>query len=407
MYGVRITLRGESQAASLTRRAIPSRVMADASTQRLPALDWLRGLVIVLMAVDHASGTFNAGRFVTDSSFLWTAGTAIPVDQFLLRWVTHLCAPTFVFLAGTSLALSSARRSARGESRRAIDGALLKRGALLALLDPLWMSLGFFRWTTIILQVLFALGIGMMLMVPLRRLSARVLLIGALAFLTVSELLVGAGLALGGSDQPTLLTAVLLSAGQFPLGLGRVQTLIAGYPVLPWLAVMVLGHVFGTYLLSPGALDRVARKLVTWGVAALLSFLVVRGANGYGNMSLLRDDGSLVHFLHCSKYPPSLSYLALELGLMALLLAGFFALARAGVRELLSPLALLGQTSLFFYLLHVHLLEVASHALGARGALSITVTMLAAIGVIVVLWDSCEHYLRYKQAHPDGWTRYL
>ena len=90
--------------------------MTAASERRLPALDWLRGLVIVLMALDHASGTFNAGRLVTDATVLYQPGTPLPAAQFFTRWVTHVCAPAFVFLAGAALALSIEKHRARGEA---------------------------------------------------------------------------------------------------------------------------------------------------------------------------------------------------------------------------------------------------------------------------------------------------
>src|SRR5436853_6786508 len=99
-----------------TKVAVPMAVLKPTS-RRLPALDWLRGLVMILMTVDHASGTFNAGRLMTDSLALYQPGTALPASQFLTRWMTHLCAPTFVFLAGAALALSVEKRQAAGDPR--------------------------------------------------------------------------------------------------------------------------------------------------------------------------------------------------------------------------------------------------------------------------------------------------
>ncbi len=106
---------------------------------RLVALDWMRGLVMMLMALDHSSGEFNAGRLFTDGVFVYQAGTALPTAQFLTRWVTHLCAPTFVFLAGASLALQVGRRTASGESAWAIDRHLLIRGLVIAGFE-IWVS---------------------------------------------------------------------------------------------------------------------------------------------------------------------------------------------------------------------------------------------------------------------------
>lgn len=371
---------------------------------RFDAIDLLRGLVIALMTIDHASGAFNAGRFFSDGSFFWKPGTPIPEAQFFLRFITHLCAPTFVFLAGTSIALSSARRSARGESLASIDRALLVRGAFIALLDPLWMSLGFFGYSALLFQVMYTLGASMMLMVPLRRLSLRTLALGALVFCLASEALVGLGvIASGGS--PSLPVALLLSGGRFPLPFARPSELIVAYPVLPWLALMMLGHAFGTWLLS-GPRD-IVRKLLGWGAASLALFVIVRGANGYGNMRLLREAPGLAQWLHVSKYPPSLSYVTLELGLAALLLALFFHITRQRTAPALAPLRLLGQTALFFYLLHAHLLEGASLLLGMHSRAGIAVTLLAALVALVVLLPACARYARYKRAHPNGLARYV
>jgi len=111
--------------------------------KRLPAIDAIRGIIMVLMTLDHASHVFNAGRYVTDSARWYVPGSVIPVAQFLTRWITHICAPTFIFLAGLVLAQSVARRQAGGESVASIDTFLLKRGIFILLLDPLWMSLAF------------------------------------------------------------------------------------------------------------------------------------------------------------------------------------------------------------------------------------------------------------------------
>jgi len=364
---------------------------------RLPALDWLRGVVMVLMTIDHASGAFNAGRLMTDSAGMYHPGMPLPGAQFLTRWITHLCAPTFVFLAGAALALSVERRRAAGESERAIDRFILTRGLFIAALDPLWMSWVFVPGQ-IILQVLYAIGAGMMAMAALRRLDDRWLLALALLVVGAGELLTGAVLlATGGA--PTLPFALLLTGGLF-------GWLIVGYPLLPWLAMMVLGWCFARRLgTAPPA--GVARSLLRAGLASLAVFAVVRGLDGYGNMGLGREDGSLVQWLHVSKYPPSLSYTTLELGLMALCLGAFFALQRREQPAAMRPLLVLGQTALFFYLLHVHVLELASWALGLSHRAGLAATYLAAAATVLALYPLCVWYRGYKAAHPTGWPRYV
>ena len=131
---------------------------------RIRAIDWVRGLVIALMTVDHAGSIFDAAHMRGDSA-RWVPGTPLPAGEFLTRWVTHLCAPTFVLLAGASLALSAEKR--RGEPGQ--TRFIVTRGLLIAALDPLWMSLGFARYRVLVFQVLYAIGMSLVCMAALRR----------------------------------------------------------------------------------------------------------------------------------------------------------------------------------------------------------------------------------------------
>src|SRR5436309_1162194 len=214
---------------------------------RLPALDWMRGLVMLLMTTDHASGAFNAGRLMTDATWLYRPGTPLPAAQFMTRWISHLCAPTFVFLAGAALALSIERRLQQGESSRRVDRHLLVRGLFLAALDPLWMTWAFVPGN-VLLQVMYAIGMSLVCMTFLRRLRTSWLVGLSLGLILSGEALIG--LVTGGHETPPLWVALLLSGGRFPKSwLGRNFDLLIAYPLLPWLAIMVLGWVFGRYLL--------------------------------------------------------------------------------------------------------------------------------------------------------------
>jgi hypothetical protein len=176
---------------------------------------------------------------------------------------------------------------------------------------------------------------------------------------------------------------------------------------------MTFGYACAGYLVAARQAGRVEALLVRAGLFALALFLLVRGLNGYGNMALLRDDASLVHFLHVSKYPPSLSYVALELGIMALLLAGFFRLERtlgelpAPLRALLGPLGVLGQAALFFYVLHVHVIGAVVLLLGLAHEAGIAASVIGATLAVLALYPPSARYQRYKAAHPDGLARYL
>jgi len=370
-----------------------------ASGSRLLAIDWLRGLVMVLMTLDHASEAFNAGRLFTDSARF--DRPVLPLADFFTRWVSHLCAPTFVFLAGTSLALSIARRTREGDRPADIDRHLVLRGLIITALE-VWMSVvfgtgGHSPHPALVLQVLYAIGMGMVCMAALRRIPARWLLLLGLGGWVASEALAGWALSQDGA---------LATAGKLLfLGGGVGQHVLVGYPLFPWLCTMVLGFCFGTWLLAQpaeGRAERAARLLVGWGGALLALYVVVRGLNGVGNMALYRHDNSPVQWLHVSKYPPSLAYWGLELGLAALLLSLAFSL-----RLHAWPLLLLGQTALFYYLLHAHLLVLASIALGMHRRTGLLATYLAAAAVLVALLPLCRWYLGYKRAHPRGWPQYI
>jgi uncharacterized membrane protein len=236
-------------------------------------------------------------------------------------------------------------------------------------------------------------------MVALRRLPDSWLLGLALFLVVGSEALIGLGLALTGGE-PNALLALLITGGS-------VGGLLVAYPILPWLGVMLLGWCFGKRLVhvDRGAL---ARRLASAGLVALGIFVIVRGLDGYGNMRLYREDASLVQWLHVSKYPPSLSYDALELGLMALCLAAFVSVERRGdLARILQPIGVLGQTALFFYLLHIHVLTLVAGALGVSHAEGLPATYGGALAVVVALYPVCGLYRRYKLAHPDGWARYV
>ena len=370
---------------------------------RYVALDWMRGIVMVLMAVDHASGAYNKGRLFTDSIFLYQPGMELPAPQFFTRWITHICAPTFLFLAGTALALSVEKRQRARESNTSIDRYLLTRGLIIAALDPILIS-RFWGYGSVMLQVLFAIGVSLVLMIPLRRLRTTWLLGASLGFIFFGELLTGALLRL--SDEGTLFGALLIHGGEFP-------RLLVSYPVFPWLAVMVLGFVFGRKLLrirdSTSGRWSPERMLFLGGGASLAVFGIVRALNHYGNMLLLRENGSLIQGLHVSKYPPSLSFLTLELGLMAIILSLLFRIQGKGQRSMRlgNPILVFGQTAFFFYVLHIVVLEMSARALNLHARMGLGTAYLATIAVLILLYPCCLWYRRYKAAHPGGWARYI
>jgi uncharacterized membrane protein len=359
----------------------------------------MRGLVMVLMVIDHASMAFDGHHVAHDSALYEDAATMpLPAAEFFTRWITHLCAPTFVFLAGTALALSIERRVLKGMDAWAIDKNILIRGAIIALMDPTLISLGSGWWT---FSVLTAIGVSMMCMAPLRRLPTWGLLAVGLGWIALGE--VPTGWLWHPPGNPSVLAAFAVA----PYG---TDSLSIKYPLFPWLAVMVLGWVFGRHLVRVGAgATRVSGKTILWisGAASLVVFAVVRGISGYGNMFLPRSDSSWQQWLHVSKYPPSLTYCALELGILLLCLALLRTIEpRIGVRQN-GVFLVFGQTAMFFYLAHRLAFEIPATRFGLRGVGNLTTTYAVAAVMLVLLYPVCRWYRSFKAAHPDSFLRYI
>ena len=372
---------------------------ADRLRQRVATIDWMRGLVMILMVIDHASMAFDGDHLSHDSALYADAMTmALPAGEFLTRWMTHLCAPTFVFLAGTALALSVERRVVNGVNPWSIDRNILARGAIIALMDPTLISLGSGWWT---FSVLTAIGLAMIGMVPLRRLPTWGLLSFGVGWLVFGEIVTGR---LWSPPGNTGVIASFLVAPYDAPGLS------IKYPVLPWLAIMALGWVFGRHLIHHAAgLSAVSGKKVLWwgGAAALVTFAVARGLNGYGNMFLMRVDGSWQQWLHVSKYPPSLTYAALELGILFLCLALLRTIEpKIGVREN-GPFLVFGQTAMFFYLVHRLAFEIPATYFGLRGVGGLGTTWAVAPVMLLLLYPACRWYRTLKAAHPKSLLKYL
>ena len=367
------------------------------SAGRFPAIDVMRGLVMVLMTIDHASEAMNHGRVFTDSIFFWKPGSPLPAAQFLTRWITHLCAPTFVLLAGTSLAIAVASRRDKGDSERAIDRYILSRGALIVAFEVLWMSPVMLGPGRVLFQVLYAIGASLMCMAALRRLSDR-------GLAAVGVVILVGGEAAAGALQALHVDRSIPAALLFVPGFFADRQFIIAYPLLPWLGIMTLGWVLGRRLMvwrAAGNDARAPRVLATLGLLALAAFVVLRAVDGYGNMLLHRDDLSFVQWLHVSKYPPSLTFATLELGIAAVVLSVLFVVTRIE-RPALAPLRLFGQVALFYYLLHIHMLHLAAWTLGIREKLGLESAYVGALITLLVLYPACRWYRSYKTRRPSS-----
>lgn len=390
---------------------------------RLVALDAWRGLIIALMVLDHVRDFFHAGAFfyaATDPAQTYTG-------LFLTRWITHLCAPTFVLLAGLSIRLQREKCKATP----ALSRYLLTRGLWLVVLEFTIVSFGFnMGQPFFFVQILYAIGVSMAVMAALIRLPAWA--VAALGAVLIS----GAPLLIAPLADATGLLGALRTMTVLPGGLPGGHGIVL-YPFIPWLGVMCLGYGYGHVFTLPGAQRN--RIVAATAVALLLGFAAVRGINGYGDLAPWRTFPAAVRtvesFLNVTKYPASPDYVMVTLGTSMLL---FLALDRFGggaMRLLLT----FGRTSLFTYIAHIYVLHglqfllgamlgfplasfcgyLASFALAGMGGHSDTLTSLQHWGfslwavygiwlaVLLLVYPLARWCERLKQRRSDWWLRYL
>ncbi len=371
-----------------------------AQSKRIASIDWMRGFVMILMVLDHASMAYNAQHLSSDSAANFVSGTPLPEFAFFTRWISHLCAPVFVFLAGTALAISIERKLAKGFDSRKIDADIFLRGAFIALLDPTIISIFSGRIT---IQVLYAIGVSMICMSLLRRFSTSALLLIAFSWITFGELLTAQFWPPQDNIQ-TIINALLFSTYSSP-------DLVIKYPLFPWLSMMILGWVFGRYLLafSDGKMrvSPIALSL-TFGTLFLGLFFLIRFYNDYGNMFLYRDDNSWQHWLHVSKYPTSAAFTFLELGIMAIILGFMMIIERFIGSRPNGILLVLGQTSMIFYLIHRLIFEGSATFGGLRHFADINMAYIVSLIALSLLYPFCLWYRGFKAKHSNSiFLRYL
>lgn len=375
---------------------------------RYHAVDALRGVIMILMAIDHASAFIarqHASEFWAGAMSAYSA--AFP---FLTRLITHLCAPGFFFLMGAGAYWFAASRRAAGWTDGAIARRLALRGLVIVavaqliegplpflqeLLKPAAVRLNritapppidgsSFYWALVVLT-----GLGLVLMV------CAVLVVWARPWmwLTVSALcllLTNSFLPADGKPGP-LWHALLLAPGLS-------QHVLVVYPVIPWLAGAAAGIYFAhRWRLYPATAPR---WVALTGAALLATGIALRAAGGWGNLRVPRDAG-WIEFLNNVKYPPSAVFWALSLGVNLLILATLLRWPRAVVQ----PLKVFGQTPLFFYFAHLYLLFAAGYLFFPEAG-SLAQAWLAWAIALLCLYPLCHWFLRFKQATPiDSWWR--
>ena len=381
--------------------------------ERLESVDLLRGIVMVVMALDHVRDYFTDVRF--DPADLSQTTAAL----FLTRWVTHFCAPAFVLLAGTAAYLAGRRRT-RGELSR----FLLTRGLWLVVLELTvvrWAWMFNFNYTTELLfvQVIWAIGVSMLALAALVWLP-----VTAIAAIGVG--MIAAHNAFDGISPQELgawgpLWTLLHVQAPIPLGTG--QVIFVAYPLVPWIGVMAAGYALGPLLLRPAPERR--RLLFRLGAALTAAFVVLRALNVYGDPAPWSEQETagrtLLSFLNTTKYPPSLLFLLMTLG-PCLMVLPWLEHVRGAVA---SFFVTIGRVPLFYYVLHLYLIHATALAVGTLAGFPpsafltvwlnlpdgwgypLPVVYLVWAGVVLALYPACRWFAGVKARRREAWLSYL
>ena len=400
---------------------------ASLSRSRVMSIDLVRGLVMIIMALDHIRDFFlKVSNASADTITLDPTNPATTTPGlFFTRWITHFCAPTFLLLTGVSAYLYGQKRS-----KNELSLFLLKRGVFLVLVEMIIITLG---WTfnplynLFILQVIWAIGASMIVMSLLVRLSYTTILAIGLLIVFGHNLL----------DNPSIsdplkggMLADLTYFGHFAVyNIDSNHFIIVIYSFLPWTGVMAIGYCMGKWYGKSMDAQKRKKLLFRTGLAIVLFFIVLRFLNVYGDPSRWSSQPrgalyTIFSFLNTTKYPPSLLFLCMTIGPILILLSA----CEQWQNKFTSILNVFGRVPMFYYILHfyiIHTMVVIVFYMQGYGAKDIVtpdvpflfrpptfgyplpVLYLIWLIVVLILYPLCKWYDKYKNTHHQWWLKYL
>ena len=388
--------------------------------KRIQSIDILRGIIMLIMALDHTRDFFHNAGSLSDPTNMATTTPFL----FFTRWITHFCAPTFVFLSGVSAYLAGIRRTGSE-----LSAFLIKRGLWLIVVEAAILSLAFSLnplYNVIILQVLWAIGfsmvlLGLMVKLPLKVIAA----IGALILFGHDIL---DYIALPKSGAPFILDSIFFTTRGTVFPLGYNHFVFDLYAVIPWTGVMLLGYVAGS-LYKPSFDPAQRIKILRYtGLTILVLFVILRFFNIYGDpapWSAQRNGTyTVLSFFNVSKYPPSLLYTFMTIGTSLTILS----FLENKISKLTAIFIVYGNVPFFYYVLHFYLIRTLSvilfFASGYKTSQIINPNSpflfrpetfgynldgvyLIWLCIITLLYFPCRWFSRYKKTHHQWWLGYL
>lgn len=385
--------------------------IAFVKSTRIESIDLLRGVVMVIMALDHVRDYFHYDAYFFDPTDLSKTNVAL----FFTRFITHFCAPVFVFLAGTSAFFVGQRRS-----HKDLSIWLLKRGFWLILIEITIMKFGWnfnLNFTYTVLQVIWALGISMVFLAAFIHVPKKLMII-------ISLIVVFGHNAFDNYSPESWSSLWTLLHVQGPI-VTNFSVVFSAYPIIPWIFVMPLGYHFGTMYQKNFNQKTRIKWLRYIGFGSILLLIIIRAFNVYGDPNSWSQQESfsftILSFINFAKYPPSLLYLLITLGPAIL----FLSFVENWKGKLYNAIVTIGRVPMFFYIIHVyiiHLLAIAAVALTGFSPklmiieLFVTLTpelrgygfslwVVYAIWVLLIigLYPICKWYWRYKSNNRDKW----
>jgi len=385
--------------------------MTSPTKNRIESLDLLKGLVMVIMALDHSRDFFHYSAHFYDP----TDPTQTSLIIFFTRWITHFCAPAFSFLAGISAFLVG-RRKPRGE----LSAFLFKRGLWLVFIEITVVTFAWFfdvHFRNGEINVIWALGMSMIVLAALVHLPRTYILVFSCLLIFGHNLLDNVHF------NGSILWSMIHEYSLFKITDNF--TFEVGYPIVPWIAVMSLGYYFGSFYDKSFDSNKRKKLLNILGFSSIILFIIVRWFNIYGDLvKWIQFDTplkTLMSFLNLSKYPPSLSYLLMTLGGTFLFLANIENLKG----RVVNFFSIFGRVPFFFYILHLYLIHIIAlicaqltgfgwqkmilnYAVIDDPSLKgygfrLWVVYLVWFGVIALLYPLCKKFDIYKQNHKEIW----